>query len=86
MHYFISGQMHINECFGEMGLVDGLPRVSHAIADSDCTLNVINKQDFLALCCHALWQMFLTDLSGLQDKYNHLMGSGLIMPAYAEET
>ncbi len=46
---FIAGEFRQGDCFGEMGLVDGLPRVSHAVATSDTVLQVIGKQDFDAL-------------------------------------
>lgn len=34
------------DCFGEMGLIDGLPRVSFAITTADSLLRVITKPDF----------------------------------------
>ena len=34
------------DCFGEMGVIDGLPRVSHAEATDDTTLNVLSKEEF----------------------------------------
>jgi CRP/FNR family cyclic AMP-dependent transcriptional regulator len=46
----VTGEFHPGDCFGEMGLIDGLPRVSHAIASSDALLRVISKAPFEQLC------------------------------------
>jgi len=46
----ITGEFRPGDCFGEMGLIDGLPRVSHAIASKDSQLRVLGKRDFTALC------------------------------------
>ena len=35
--------------FGEMGLIDGLPRSADAVAASDCNLAVISEKRFLRL-------------------------------------
>jgi len=43
---FVSIEFRAGDCFGEMGLIDGLPRVSHAVATADCLLKVMTKQDF----------------------------------------
>ncbi|MCP5191158.1 MAG: Crp/Fnr family transcriptional regulator [Pseudomonadales bacterium] len=45
----IAGEFRPGDCFGEMGVIDGLPRVSNAIASRDSRLGVISKQDFDAL-------------------------------------
>ena len=37
------------DCFGELGVLDGLPRVSYAMAEQDCLLQVLSKRDFDAL-------------------------------------
>jgi CRP-like cAMP-binding protein len=42
----ITGQFQPGDCFGEMGLIDGLPRVSHAIASRDSVLRVLSKARF----------------------------------------
>ena len=39
----ITGQFQPGDCFGEMGLIDGLPRVSHAIASMNTVLRVLPK-------------------------------------------
>jgi len=46
----ISGEFRQGDCFGEMGVIDGLPRVSHAIASQPCKLQVLTKQKFQQLC------------------------------------
>lgn len=43
-------ELHDGDCFGEMGMIDGLPRVSHAIAMTDLTILVWKRSDFEALC------------------------------------
>ncbi|HSG62022.1 MAG TPA: Crp/Fnr family transcriptional regulator [Pseudomonadales bacterium] len=42
----VTGEFLKGDCFGEMGLIDGLPRVSHAIATEHCMVRVIRKTDF----------------------------------------
>jgi CRP/FNR family cyclic AMP-dependent transcriptional regulator len=42
----ITGQFKPGDCFGEMGLIDGLPRVSFTLATSDSRVRVIAKADF----------------------------------------
>lgn len=42
----ITGQFQPGDCFGEMGLIDGLPRVSHAIASMNTVLRVLPKARF----------------------------------------
>ena len=43
---FLGLEFRAGDCFGEMGLIDGLARVSHAVATTDCLLKVLAKQDF----------------------------------------
>ncbi len=43
---FLAGEFRAGDCFGEMGLIDGLPRVSHAVAVHDTSLRVLGRQDF----------------------------------------
>jgi CRP-like cAMP-binding protein len=43
---FIGAEFRPGDCVGEMGLIDGLPRVSHAIATEDSLLRVVRKEDF----------------------------------------
>lgn len=42
----ITGQFKPGDCFGEMGLIDGLPRVSYTLATSDSKVLVIAKAAF----------------------------------------
>jgi CRP-like cAMP-binding protein len=46
---YIAGEFRAGDCFGEMGLIDGMPRVSHAVAVQDSFLRVLSKADFDAL-------------------------------------
>tara|TARA_R110002110_G_scaffold14698_1_gene67667 strand:+ start:97437 stop:98156 length:720 start_codon:yes stop_codon:yes gene_type:complete len=46
---FIASEFRAGDCFGEMGLIDGFPRVSHAVATADCLLQIIDRKDFDAL-------------------------------------
>jgi CRP/FNR family cyclic AMP-dependent transcriptional regulator len=41
-----AGSFRPGDCFGEMGLIDGLPRVTYCIADQDTLLRVLHKRDF----------------------------------------
>jgi CRP-like cAMP-binding protein len=42
----ITGSFLPGDCFGEMGLIDGLPRLSHSIASEDCVLRVLPQREF----------------------------------------
>ncbi len=42
--------MHVNDCFGEMGLISEQKRVNYAIACTDVTLNILSRSDFDAIC------------------------------------
>ncbi|TDG12840.1 Crp/Fnr family transcriptional regulator [Seongchinamella unica] len=42
----VSGEFQPGDCFGEMGLIDGLPRVSHAIASCDSAVRVLSRAGF----------------------------------------
>lgn len=42
----VSGELQLGDCFGEMGLIDGLPRMSHAIASCDSIVRVLNRPGF----------------------------------------
>jgi CRP-like cAMP-binding protein len=46
---FVAPEFRAGDCFGEMGLIDGLPRVSHAVAVRDTTLRVLSLRDFQQL-------------------------------------
>ncbi|WP_170150183.1 Crp/Fnr family transcriptional regulator [Parahaliea mediterranea] len=45
----ITAQFRAGDCIGEMGMIDGLPRVSHALALEDCVLRVLGRRQFEAL-------------------------------------
>jgi len=78
---FVAAEFRPGDCVGEMGLIDGLPRVSHAIATADSLLRVLRKNDFdrlvalhtefaqqvmLTLCRRLRWAYGLTaEASGL---------------------
>ncbi|RLQ22285.1 Crp/Fnr family transcriptional regulator [Seongchinamella sediminis] len=42
----VSGEFQPGDCFGEMGMIDGLTRVSHAIASCDCVVRVLSRAGF----------------------------------------
>jgi CRP-like cAMP-binding protein len=42
----ITMELRDGDCFGEMGVIDELPRVSHAIAVTPCVLRVWTRADF----------------------------------------
>lgn len=42
----VMGELLPGDCFGDMGLIDGLPRVSHAVASRNSELSVLSKQHF----------------------------------------
>jgi len=42
--------MHVNDCFGEMGLLTNQKRVNYAIACEDVSLNILNSNDFEKIC------------------------------------
>ncbi len=44
------GEFRPGDCFGEMGVLDDLPRISHAIASRASVVRVISKQSFETLC------------------------------------
>jgi CRP-like cAMP-binding protein len=42
----ILGKLKANDIFGELGLIDGLPRSATVKAIENCTLNVLTKESF----------------------------------------
>jgi CRP/FNR family cyclic AMP-dependent transcriptional regulator len=42
----LMGEFRPGDCFGEMGLIDGLPRTSFAVAVRDSRVRVLNKPNF----------------------------------------
>lgn len=45
----ITTEFRVGDCFGEMGVIDALPRVSNAIASADSRVSVLRKQAFDSL-------------------------------------
>ena len=45
----ILGQLKENDIFGELGLIDGLPRSATVTALEDCTIKVLTKESFNSL-------------------------------------
>ncbi len=45
----VTGYFQPGDCFGEMGLIDGLPRMNHAIANQPSRERVLNQQNFKRL-------------------------------------
>ncbi len=43
---FLAGEFRPGDCFGEMGMIDRLPRISNAIATQDSVVSVFSKRDF----------------------------------------
>ncbi len=43
---FLAGEFRPGDCFGEMGMIDRLPRISNAIATQDSTVSVFSRRDF----------------------------------------
>jgi hypothetical protein len=62
------------ECFGEMALVDGLPRSATCIASKDSDLLVLSDQDFLAFM-HGQGSIALGILQALTQRLRHQMES-----------
>ena len=45
----VIGIFNPGDCFGELGIIDGLPRLGHAIAAGPTTLRVLSKKQFFLL-------------------------------------
>ena len=45
----VLGQLKENDIFGELGLIDGLPRAATVTALEDCTVKVLTKESFNSL-------------------------------------
>jgi len=45
----LMGEFRPGDCFGEMGLIDGLPRTSFAVAVRDSRISVLSKANFFTL-------------------------------------
>ena len=42
----ILGKLKVNDIFGELGLIDGLPRSATVKTIENCTINVLTKESF----------------------------------------
>jgi CRP/FNR family cyclic AMP-dependent transcriptional regulator len=42
----ILGKLKVNDIFGELGLIDGLPRAATVKTIENCTINVLTKESF----------------------------------------
>jgi len=42
----VFGQFKAGDCFGEVALIDGLPRACHAIASGQTTIGILSKKNF----------------------------------------
>lgn len=80
---FVAAEFCPGDCFGEMGLIDGLPRASHAVATADSLLRVLRKDDFHAMVAgHAAFarQVMLTLCRRLRWTYGLTAeASGLVL-------
>lgn len=45
-----AGEFQPGDCFGEMGFIDGMPRISHAVATETSHIRVMNKEAFEKWC------------------------------------
>jgi CRP/FNR family transcriptional regulator, cyclic AMP receptor protein len=48
----IIGVLKENDIFGEMGLIDGLPRSATVVALEDCTISIMTQEAFNSLAQH----------------------------------
>lgn len=48
----IIGVLEENDIFGEMGLIDGLPRSATVVALEDCTISIMTQETFGSLAQH----------------------------------
>lgn len=46
------GVLKENDIFGEMGLIDGLPRSATVVALEDCTISIMTQEGFNSLAQH----------------------------------
>ena len=54
-----------NEFFGEKELIDGTPRISSAVADTDCVLYTLNRQELLDLM--SKYMIVRRNIHGIKD-------------------
>ena len=69
----ILGRLKENDIFGELGLIDGLPRSATVTALEDCTVKVLTKESFNSLTAsnpEALMPIFKVLASRLRSTLN----------------
>ena len=75
----ILGQLKENDIFGELGLIDGLPRTATVTALENCTIKVLTRESFNNLTNtnpKALMPIFIVLASRLRNTLN-LVGRNL---------
>ena len=73
----ILGQLKENDIFGELGLIDGLPRSATVTAIEDCTIKVLTKDSFNSLAKNrpeALMPIFKVLASRLRSTLKQVIG------------
>ena len=73
----ILGQLKENDIFGELGLIDGLPRSATVTALEDCTIKVLTKDSFNSLAKNrpeALMPIFKVLASRLRSTLKQVIG------------
>jgi CRP/FNR family transcriptional regulator, cyclic AMP receptor protein len=56
-------QLHTGDCFGEMALMDFMPRSATVRADGDCQALLLKSDDLYRLCKHDLEQFALIQMN-----------------------
>ena len=73
----ILGRLKENDIFGELGLIDGLPRSATVTALEDCTIKVLTKDSFNSLIKNrpeALMPIFKVLASRLRSTLKQVIG------------
>lgn len=60
---FLLHRLHAGDCFGEMALLDLLPRSATVLADEDCSAIELRSDDLLRLYEHDLEQFTLVQMN-----------------------
>lgn len=56
-------RLHPGDCFGEMALMDFMPRSATVQADEDCEALLLDSEDLYLLCKHDLEQFALIEMN-----------------------
>jgi CRP/FNR family cyclic AMP-dependent transcriptional regulator len=56
-------RLHAGDCFGEMALMDLMPRSATVRADEDCQALLLDSDDLYRLCKHDLEQFALIQMN-----------------------